>query len=220
MRIKDNPFFILGVTPVSTLEDIEDACESKSFMEEENEETYEKARSILTHPQRRLEAEVRWFYSHPDFMTDNPSLGDIPDVNTLTNREIVFYGAEKIYGVDSQTFDECKDNNKLTSIVSKTIQTMDLAYIHALNQADLQELIKEIENTREKAGISPIQDINTVKSTLQASFNEDMTAAFEAMFKNNHLDKVALIIRDLMINKVKKIIRKQAETIMKWCANY
>lgn len=118
----------------------------------------------MTHPQRRLEAEVRWFYSHPDFMTDNPSLWDIPDVDTLTNREIVFYGAEKIYGVDSQTFDECKDNNKLTSIVSKTIQTMDLAYIHALNQADLQELIKEIENTREKAGISPIQDINTVKA--------------------------------------------------------
>lgn len=211
MRIKDNPFFILGVTPVSTLEDIEDACESKSFMDEENEETYEKARSVLTHPQRRLEAEVRWFYSHPAIMTNNPSLWtnnpslwDFPNVGTLTNREIVFYGAEGIYGVNSQFFKEYKNNNKLTSVVSKIIQAMDLAYMNALNPIDLQELIKEIENAREKADISPIQDINTVKSTLQASFNEDMTAAFEAMFKNNHLDKVALIIRDLVINKVKE----------------
>lgn len=204
MRIKDNPFFILGVTPVSTLEDIEDACESKSFMDEENEETYEKARSVLTHPQRRLEAEVRWFYSHPAIMTNNPSLWDFPNVGTLTNREIVFYGAEGIYGVNSQFFKECKDNNKLTSVVSEIIQAMDLAYMNALNPIDLHELIKEIENAREKADISPIQDINTVKSTLQESFNEDMTAAFEAMFKNNHLDKVALIIRDLVINKVKE----------------
>lgn len=132
MRIKDNPFFILGVTPVSTLEDIEDACESKSFMDEENEETYEKARSVLTHPQRRLEAEVRWFYSHPAIMTNNPSLWtnnpslwDFPNVGTLTNREIVFYGAEGIYGVNSQFFKEYKNNNKLTSVVSKIIQAMD-----------------------------------------------------------------------------------------------
>ena len=63
MRVKDNPFYVLGVTPYDTLETINEKYDEKAFMDEDNERVYDDARQILSSPNKRLTAEVRWFYN-------------------------------------------------------------------------------------------------------------------------------------------------------------
>lgn len=56
MRLKDNPFNILGVGPDDDISTIAEAAEDKSFMDDENAAQYDAARLMLTSPQKRFEA--------------------------------------------------------------------------------------------------------------------------------------------------------------------
>ena len=70
MELRQNPFSVLGITPESSIEEINDAAENLAFMNEDMETTYEQARMMLTSPNRRLCAEVRWIFSNPDMMSE------------------------------------------------------------------------------------------------------------------------------------------------------
>ena len=56
--LRDNPFFILGVSPRSSVRDVASACETKGL--ELDTALAQKARAALTQPKARLAAELRW----------------------------------------------------------------------------------------------------------------------------------------------------------------
>lgn len=56
--LRDNPFFILGVSPRSSVRDVAAACEEKGL--ELDTALVQKARAALTQPKARLAAELRW----------------------------------------------------------------------------------------------------------------------------------------------------------------
>lgn len=61
MKIEDNPFYILNCSPETTKEEIIECSEIKSL--EIDEELCKEAENVLLSPQKRLEAEVGWFFS-------------------------------------------------------------------------------------------------------------------------------------------------------------
>ena len=67
MRIENNPFYILEVTPYDSIETINQKAEDKAFMDDANERKYDDARLTLISPVKRLVAEIRWFYSDDRF---------------------------------------------------------------------------------------------------------------------------------------------------------
>ena len=59
---RDNPFALLGVTPVDNPDAIEQAAEDKAiFGEEDDARRYDDAKAVLLNPQKRITAELRWF---------------------------------------------------------------------------------------------------------------------------------------------------------------
>lgn len=58
MKLLDNPFFILGVTMRDDRRRIMDMAEEKSLTSDET--VVRDATAVLTHPRRRLEAEIAW----------------------------------------------------------------------------------------------------------------------------------------------------------------
>ena len=63
MRLVDNPFYILCVEPTDDVGIIQRAYDRKSLVEDEAR--CRRAKDILLHPQRRIEAEVTWLFSVP-----------------------------------------------------------------------------------------------------------------------------------------------------------
>lgn len=62
MRLIDNPFKLLDVTPSDNVNIINQNAEDKAFMDDENERLYEDARTTLLSPTKRIAAEVGWIY--------------------------------------------------------------------------------------------------------------------------------------------------------------
>ena len=59
MNIKDNPFFLLGASPIDTKEVLHNKTEEKT--RDLPEDVCRNAESILLNPQKRLQAEISWF---------------------------------------------------------------------------------------------------------------------------------------------------------------
>ena len=59
MNIFENPFYILGATPLDSRRKINEFADDKSLLLNTAEIT--EARDILINPSKRLAAEIRWF---------------------------------------------------------------------------------------------------------------------------------------------------------------
>ena len=59
MNLFENPFCILGASPSDTRQQLYAKCDSKSLLAVSDD--YAQALQILTHPAKRLSAELRWF---------------------------------------------------------------------------------------------------------------------------------------------------------------
>ena len=89
MRIEDNPFYILGVEPSDNFEIITEKWDEKSLMAEGNEKLFDSARQILTAPNKRVVAEVSWFYKlhYQDYYSDVANF-DFLDYKNASDEEL------------------------------------------------------------------------------------------------------------------------------------
>ena len=148
MRLQENPFYVLGVTPEHSIAEIDEIKEDKCFEDETRETEYEEARDILSNPRKRLYAEVRWF------------------CEMLTN---VFSTIDSLYLV--------RDGNSLNEI-SKSIQNIDAIYTKYLNLGtDTLLLFCAINEARKKARIAQIDTKDTVVDALREALIEDFRDA-------------------------------------------
>ena len=185
MRVKDNPFFILGITPSDSLETINAKYEEKAFMDEENEYLYDNARQILSSPAKRLSAEVHWFYN-----LDKP-VSDI--IKTISDYEYLPF--EAFEDLEEEYYNP-RENlllnlEKLEFVpkgyVSNFIIEIDSNYDEACENDEIYELIDDINVCRRKAKIALCKDFNAVKREVK-DLLIDIKDALNLLLKRNNTD--------------------------------
>ena len=176
MRIKENPFKVLGVTPENSIADIDEAKDDKCFEDEEREIIYEAARDMLSNPRKRLSAEARWFYDQ---------------------RSHAFSSIDILH-----EFDEDDSMEEIAEFV----QNIDKAYGAASDTDVISSLLEEINASRGEAGISQITDEDLVMNTLQEAIDEDFREAVSALFAHLSLSTIAWITNEVAKNTIEPSI--------------
>ena len=105
MRIIDNPFYLLDVKITDDVNTIDDKAEMKAFVDEDNARKYENARIMLTSPNRRLDAEIRWFYNDCSKILKTFKQHSPLNDTGLSFREKYIYYLEQLYNIDRDYFD-------------------------------------------------------------------------------------------------------------------
>ena len=185
MRVKENPFFILEVSPSDTLEVINAKYDEKAFLDEENEYLYDNARQILSSPAKRLSAEVHWFYN-----LDEP-VSDI--INTISDYE---YRPQEAFEDFEEEYSNPRENlllnlEKLELVpkdyVANFIIEIDSNYEDACDNDEIYELIDDINACRRKAKIALCKDFDAVKREVKGIIN-DIKDALNCLLKRNERD--------------------------------
>lgn len=170
MEIKENPFYILEVTPNDTIETINEKCEDKAFMDATNERLYADARQILTSPTKRLFAEVRWFFNSELTIESNDRLGNIQlfdwlNVYPYISNENHFVGEEEL--LDNPRENLIANIVRLPFVpkefIASYIIEIDRNYTEACKSEQIYDLIDDINISRRKAKVSLCKDSNVVK---------------------------------------------------------
>lgn len=177
MRFKDNPFGVLNVTPSDSVEIIDEAYEDKSFFDENNIALYEEARSMLTSPSKRVEAELCWFYnSNGTSLQSLLNLYAKESKDKLSNREVFLYLCENLYSAHS------------VEEYIEIIDEMDQAMYEYLDYESVSDLEK-INSSRGEAGISLIvydsSFENRAREILLNQAEESMRAFFAKIEKSD-----------------------------------
>lgn len=156
MRIKDNPFNVLEVTPEDSIDTINEAAENKSFMDEENEQKYTNARDLLVFPNRRLKAEVCYTPVEPKDSSHRTGL------------------LEKIdeFGKMAHLW----ANND----VAEQILLLDHLLNTALSEGEIENLFNKINNARQKAHISPVENADIVSNEARNTYVEDCRSVLKS----------------------------------------
>lgn len=178
MRINENPFVQLGVTPENSIAEIDEAKDDKCFEDESRENIYEAARNLLLNPRKRIIAEVRWFFEKNNHI--------FTDIETLYN----FNTAE------------------LPSKISETIQYIDEVYTKISDNPVPTDLLNEINENRKKAGIPLINDEELVMDTLQDAVIEDFKGGINELLSHLSFTVVVEIANQIALKVIQPSIGK------------
>lgn len=203
MRVKDNPFYVLGVTPYDTLETINEKYDEKAFVDEDNERIYDDARQILCSPNKRLIAEVRWFYSlvspidselkkierYEDY-DDNDflDLDNKLDLEYATPRENLLFNLEKLPYI-TKTY------------AALFITTIDRGYTEACESESIYDLLDNINATRRRAKLPLCKDFNLVANEVKGLL-EDVKSALNLLLQrdDNEIIEVANLLMENLVS--------------------
>ncbi len=147
MRLQENPFYILGVTPEHSVAEIDEIKEDRCFEDETREAEYEEARDILANPRKRILAEVRW----------------ICEKNTR-----VFAAIDSLYII--------RDKH-LMKEVPQRIRDIDSIYAKYANPEAASFLLYEINEGRTKARMAQIDGQDMAADAIRDAMVEDFRAA-------------------------------------------
>ncbi len=177
MRLKDNPFSILDVAIDDSYDSIIDAAEEKSFIDDANTDRYEKARSVLTSPVQRLEAEICWIKAVEKLKIDGLMSKSLVQAAMLLNeRELLIYYVEKLYKQCS--FEDTSEAIVKIDELYRRLITSDTAMLDCFN---------EINRNRKNARITLLNDVELLKSTCEKIWLADVENAFARLVKENTL---------------------------------
>ncbi len=202
MRIKDNPFYVLGVTPYDTVETINEKCDEKSFVDEDNERIYDNARQILCSPNKRLTAEVRWFYK---LDLDDSVDSELEKIRRYRNYDIDDF--ENLNDEDNlqNCYSSCRVNllfniEKLPYIpdafIDLFIEELDTDYMWAAENDEVRDLLDDINDCRRQAKIPLCKDFSLIEKEVKGLI-EDIKDALNPLFMRNQKE-VVKFTNDLM----------------------
>ena len=202
MRISENPFYVLGVNPEMSVEQINEVADDKCFTDEDNESKYETARSILTNPRQRLEAEVCWFYENPDIvMYDGfQVVKDIDDRQLQSSREAVLYNCEKLFSV-VQTV----SSDTIIQTVNLIIK-IDTQYEFAFEESEISDLYDSISYSRRKAHIPMTDDERQVTVILQRVLKEYVRTTLSGIMEGFSFDTIVTIANQIAEQRIQASI--------------
>ena len=168
MRLKENPFHILGVSIYDDKNAIQQAAEDKTFFDdEENGDLYERAATVLTSPNKRIAAEMRWFVGC--------SRDEEEEIVERLDNE--FYYAKRF----SCPLAELNFNLYTLEYEDLTAETIML--IGALyDLQDAEEIFSRINEGREQSNFPPIRDTSEIKSELK-EIREEIRRTFQLKTK-------------------------------------
>ena len=139
MRLIDNPFKLLDVTPSDNVNIINQNAEDKAFMDDENERLYEDARTTLLSPTKRIAAEVGWIYDRNIDSVINDINNGIVNLNNCDCLEEVNFLIEVLYKCElnklfsvfvslDQCYRESSDSSHIPATTPKScvIKTIDV----------------------------------------------------------------------------------------------
>lgn len=146
--IYENPFRILGASPLDDRRRLITLADEASLLGVENAE---EALNLLLNAQKRLEAEINWFPSTPAAQAeavlsypDNPNPAPYPQIESPSALAL---------------FNACRvllESWKITDLESAAALCKSLALVDCAIQPDA--LMQEINRDREKAGFPPLTD--------------------------------------------------------------
>ncbi len=195
MRIEQNPFYLLDVTPYDNVDVINEKAEDKAFMDDDNEQAYQDARLTLLSPAKRLSAEIRWFYTDDEF-----------NFQQFCQREMCFFDDDDYtnFSVDLSYSDRNEREQVLIYIealkrvpvlsVASCISDLDSAYGCIEDEAD--ELLEVINQARRKAHINICKDLAQLKLELDGLL-VDVVEALNSVFDRFSHDEVIEIANEL-----------------------
>lgn len=205
MRIIDNPFYLLDVKITDDVNTIDDKAEMKAFVDEDNARKYENARIMLTSPNRRLDAEIRWFYNDCSKILKTFKQHSPLNDTGLSFREKYIYYLEQLYNIDRDYFDNSYDYDEAINYVVSVIKIIDNSYRWMLDEDEVDFLLSNIDDAREYAGISLVDDPNLIKESLLNLLN-DSREALTFFMKENDFRDIAKIVNIIAKDKIESNI--------------
>lgn len=150
MRVNENAFDLLGVTPEDGIARINDAKDDKSWVDEPNESMYEAARETLTNPRKRLQAEVPWFLKN-----SNSAFSLMNEVQNCRGTDIRLV-VQKIVALDDE-YKQALQEESLNDIYTDIIISRKKAGISAdIEQDDIEEALSQLLEEGAKAAIDTL----------------------------------------------------------------
>ena len=170
MRLKDNPFKILDVTPSDSVDIINQNAEDKAFTDDENERLYEDARITLLSPTKRIAAEIGWIYNR----NVNTVLADIDNgcIDNLSN----FDSLEKVNTL-TETLYKC-DSNQLFNV----FVNLDQCYRDACESTFTIKILNKVNSARQMAGIPSCDDGSLIQNEIKQKLQE-INSAINYLFE-------------------------------------
>ena len=177
MRLKENPFYILGASIYDDKNTIQELADDKAWDDEEDKgDIYERAATMLTNPKKRLAAEIRWFVgcSREDEKNFVQALDD--------GRH---YGNKLENFLARLNFELYRLGLNCERISHKSVYDIALSY---------DELDAE---ARAEAGFPPIRDTKDITAELEKIRNEIRTS-IQASLKQLSQREVTLLADELV----------------------
>ena len=188
MRLKDNPFNILDVTPSDIVDTINQNAEDKAFMDDENERLYEDARTTLLSPVKRIAAEAGWIYSR----NINSVLADIDNgivnLSDCDSLEKVNYLVEALY--------KCGLNQLFSAF-----ESLDQSYREVSDSNFAIKVLNKINSSRKKAGINLCDDESLIQTEIKQKLSE-INSAINYLFEKYEDDDLIKITNLIAANTI------------------
>ncbi|MGO5131227.1 hypothetical protein [Mitsuokella jalaludinii] len=183
MNWQENPFYILQIPMTATKSVINDKTDDLCFDNPDHEEMYEEARSLLSNPQKRISAEIRWFPGLSD-AEDRKLRADLSQQKLLSGifaNDLVRMNA-LIYNLT------CEKDDQIIIVLAD----IDRLY----QKISLEDVRMWINVTRQKARITPIQNIEILRTDWNEVRN-DVRSAVHSVVKGMRRERYTRFANEL-----------------------
>lgn len=183
MNWQENPFYILQIPMTAAKSVINDKTDDLCFDDPDHEEKYEEARSLLSNPQKRISAEIRWFPGISD-SEDRKLKADLSQGKPLSGifaNDLVHMNA-LIYNLS------CEKEDQMIIVLAE----IDRLY----QKISLEDIRMWINATRQKAHITPIQNTEILRTDWNEIRN-DVRSAVQSVVKGMRRERYTRFANEL-----------------------
>lgn len=184
MKLSENPFYKLNISMEADKNAISEASDDLCFDYPEREDEFEEARNILTNPQKRIAAEIRWF----------PGVGAEQEV-TLVKSFQPGKGCLETYP---------NDLVKMNCLIYSLPYQADDKFVANLIEIDklysrisLPEVTAWLNEARQKAGIPLIQNADTLQGEWDGR-KDDIREVIQEVTKSIRREKYTRLANEVI----------------------
>lgn len=165
MNIFENPFCILSASPWDSKKKLRELYEEKRLLQDDI--SCDLALQVLTHPVKRLSAELRWFSACPELSSVIEHLKECLERPscTLDHAMNINYGEAYVSQLNGLI-------TLLPHIEDRELDTAISMVLRIESRISPSGMLQIINSDREKAGFPEIQDIKMFEMSLKEYFQE------------------------------------------------
>lgn len=190
MSLFDNPFYILGASPTDTRHQLQMLCDKKNLIE--LSDTGNMALLVLTHPLKRLHAEIRWF---PGYSKD--TIAHAVDCMQHCRIQHRAFLQDVIVPGNYETASLAALNQLITLLPYFRDDVIAEAVLQAARlsgELSAEGVMEAINAARVHAGFSLVEDDRIIESELH-SYRDEIVAEFDARLSRMSDEEYDILIR-------------------------